>query len=79
MQEFDQNKTYQWQESQPVVITGKQFGIINNFLRTYLSSPEAQTTLQALNAQSVMSQILKQEVEAGNFTEVAETVEHQID
>jgi len=70
MQEFDQNKSYQWAPEQAVTINGQQFGIINNFLRTYLSSPEAQTVLQALNAQTAVSQILKQEVEAGNFTEV---------
>jgi len=68
--EFDQSKSYQWDENAEITISGKDYGLLNHFIRTQLSSPEAQLTLLALEAQKVVAQILKKEVESGNFTEV---------
>lgn len=78
---YNPQKEYKWEPEQQIVLTGQQFGYINAVLNNLLKSPEAQRAVDLLNAVGLVQQIIKTEVEAGNFKEVQaeEVPAHEMD
>ena len=70
MTSYDPSKQYQWKEDDKFELNGKQFGLILNAFRQYLSKPESQETILIIKAEAELTSLLKNGVESGEIKEM---------
>ena len=69
---YDPNKRYQWQPSDQFVVSGQEFSLILNSLRTFLARPESQAVLRAEQAHFAVEEAIARAVELGVAKEMPE-------
>lgn len=69
---FDPKKNYKWEADQKITITGEVFGVVMGLLRKELSSPEAQEVFTKQGVYNYLMDVVRTEVNAGNFKEIEE-------
>ena len=74
MVQYDPNKKYTWTPEDTFELTGRDFGLILNMLRSMLNTEEAAKILLAQQANSAIEAVLARGVEAGHVKEVVEEV-----
>lgn len=67
---FDPTKKYAWSPETNFTISGNDFGLLLNTLRSITSTKEAQTILLAHEAGDVLEKTLAHGVETGKIVEV---------
>jgi hypothetical protein len=67
---FDPTKKYAWSPETIFTISGNDFGLLLNTLRSITSTKEAQTILLAHEAGDVLEKTLAHGVETGKIVEV---------
>lgn len=73
MAEYDPNKRYTWTPQDTFTLTGQEFGLFLNTVRSYLASEDA-ARFQLMNqANEVIEKIMKAGVEADVIKEVLDT------
>lgn len=72
MAKYDPNKQYKWDEETEFNMSGNEFGLILNTLRTVLGTPEAQKILLMNQANDTIEEVLKRYVETGQIKEIVE-------
>lgn len=73
MANYDQNKKYTWTPEDEFKISGKEFGLILNTVRSYLASEEAAKFQLMVQANEIMERVMKEGVENNIIKEVPET------
>jgi hypothetical protein len=71
---YDPTKRYTWTPSDEFTLTGEQFGLILNSIRSTISTPEALRILTASEANNALETIIARAVEEGIVTEIPEEV-----
>jgi hypothetical protein len=71
---YDPNKRYTWTPEDTFELTGRDFGLILNMLRSMLNTEEAAKILLAQQANSAIEAVLARGVEAGHVKEMVEEV-----
>lgn len=66
---YDPNKKYKWTPTDEISLSGAEFGILINSLRSILGTVEAQQILLAKEANNVVENILARNVESGVIVE----------
>ena len=66
MSEYNPNAKYAWEPETQFLLSGNEFGLILNTFRSVLSTPEAQKILLLNNANDVIENVLKRNVNSGN-------------
>jgi len=74
MAQYDPNKKYTWTPEDTFELTGRDFGLILNMLRSMLNTEEAAKILLAQQANSEIEAVLARGVEAGHVKEMVEEV-----
>jgi hypothetical protein len=69
-QKYDPSKKYTWTPQDEFVITGEQFGLILNSLRSVISTPEASRILLGVEANDTLEKVMARAVESGVVKEV---------
>jgi hypothetical protein len=69
---FDPSKKYTWSPETNFTITGHEFGLLLNTLRSITSTKEAQTIILAHEAGDVLEKTLAHGVESGIIIELPE-------
>lgn len=69
---YDPHKRYQWQPSDQFVMSGEEFSLILNNIRTFLARPESQLVLKAQHAHYAIEEILARGVSLGFVKEMQE-------
>ena len=69
---FDPTKKYAWSPETNFTITGHEFGLLLNTLRSITSTKEAQTIILAHEAGDVLEKTLASGVESGIIVEIPE-------
>lgn len=72
MAQYDPNKRYTWTPEDTFTLTGQQFGLILNTVRSYLSSEEAARFQLMMQANEVIEKLMIAGVEADVIKEVEE-------
>ena len=72
---FDPTKRYTWGPQDQFTLSGDQFGLILNALRSVISTPEASRILLAAQANEVVDGIMAKAVEDGIVVEAPEEPE----
>lgn len=72
MAQYDPAKRYTWTPEDTFTLTGQQFGLILNTVRSYLSSEEAARFQLMVKANEVIERIMVSGVEADIIKEVQE-------
>lgn len=67
---FDPTKKYTWHQDVNFTISGNDFGLLLNTLRSITSTKEAQTIILANEAADVLEKTLANGVEAGIIVEI---------
>jgi hypothetical protein len=62
---FDPRKKYTWAKEDQFVLSGAEFGVVLNGLRSLLSTKEAQNILMADESSKIMEKLLANSVESG--------------
>lgn len=62
---YDPGKKYRWEPGSKFNLSGEEFGVILNSLRTILTSPEAQRILLAERASQMVDNVLARAVASG--------------
>jgi hypothetical protein len=75
MAQYDPSKRYTWTPEDTFTLTGQQFGLILNTVRSYLSSEEAARFQLMMQANEVIEKLMIQGVEADTIKEVEAPVE----
>jgi len=75
---FDPTKKYAWSPETTFTISGNDFGLLLNTLRSITSTKEAQTILLAHEAGDVLEKTLANGVETGKIVEVPEAPKNSI-
>ena len=75
MAQYDANKRYTWTPEDTFTLTGQQFGLILNTVRSYLSSEEAARFQLMVQTNQVIEELMIQGVEAEIIKEVEAPVE----
>jgi hypothetical protein len=75
MAQYDPSKRYTWTPEDTFTLTGQQFGLILNTVRSYLSSEEAARFQLMVQANEVIEKLMIQGVEADIIKEVEAPVE----
>jgi hypothetical protein len=78
MAQYDPAKRYTWTPEDKFEISGQEFGLFLNTVRSYLSSEEAARFQLMMKANEVIEKIMVQGVEADIIKEVEETPAEQI-
>lgn len=68
MAKYDPNIKYGWEKDTKFELTGNEFGLLLNTLRTILKSPEAQKILILNEANKTIETVLSRNVESGVVT-----------
>ena len=66
---YDSNKKYSWKSDEIFTISGNEFGLILNTLRSILSTEQAQQVLLAARANEVLEKMMAKNVEEGKIVE----------
>lgn len=66
---YDPTKQYVWNEGNMFILSGSEFGLILNALRTTLGTKEAQAILLADRANNIIESVLAKAVERGDVKE----------
>ena len=74
MAQYDPAKKYTWTPEDTFTLSGQDFGLILNTVRSYLSSEEAARFQLMIQTNEVIEKIMIQGVEADVIKEVAVTV-----
>lgn len=69
---YDPNKRYTWTPDDSFILSGGEFGLILNALRSVLGTPEAARILLANQANEVLESTLARAVEDGIAKEMEE-------
>lgn len=69
---YDPNKKYGWTPEDQFVMSGQEFGIVLNALRSVLNTQEAARILLANEANKAVEGVLAKSVEAGIVKEIEE-------
>lgn len=69
---YDPNKKYGWTPEDQFVMSGQEFGIVLNALRSVLNTQEAARILLANEANKAVEGVLARGVEAGMVKEIEE-------
>ena len=72
MAQYDPSKRYTWTPEDTFTISGQEFGLFLNTVRSYLSSEEAARFQLMMKANEVIEKIMIQGVEADIIKEVEE-------
>tara|TARA_Y100000004_G_scaffold194905_1_gene260662 strand:- start:74 stop:334 length:261 start_codon:yes stop_codon:yes gene_type:complete len=72
MAEYNPQSRYTWKPEDKFEITGQQFGLILNMVRSYLSSEDAGKFMMMQQTNDVIEGIMKQGVESGVIVESPE-------
>jgi CO dehydrogenase/acetyl-CoA synthase gamma subunit (corrinoid Fe-S protein) len=72
MAQYDPAKRYTWTPEDKFTLTGQQFGLILNTVRSYLSSEEAARFQLMVQTNQVIEELMIQGVEADIIKEVIE-------
>jgi len=75
MANYNPSSRYTWTPEDTFTITGKQFGLILNTVRSYLSSEEAARFQLMVQTNEVIENLMVQGVEADIIKEVEASVE----
>jgi hypothetical protein len=70
MAQYDRSKRYTWTPEDTFTLTGQQFGLILNTVRSYLSSEEAARFQLMVQTNQVIEELMIQGVEADIIKEV---------
>jgi hypothetical protein len=70
MAQYDPSKRYTWTPEDKFTLTGQQFGLILNTVRSYLSSEEAARFQLMVQTNQVIEELMIQGVEADIIKEV---------
>ena len=66
---YDSNKNYSWKPDEEFIITGREFGLILNTIRSILSTEQAQQILLAARTADVLEKMMAENVESGKVVE----------
>jgi hypothetical protein len=69
---YDPNKKYSWTPQDQFILSGGEFGLILNTLRSILGTQEAGRILMANQANNVIEGVLAAAVESGSVKEAPE-------
>jgi hypothetical protein len=69
---YDPSKKYTWSNEDKFVLSGGEFGLILNTLRSILSTEEAARVLMANRANEVIESLFQKSVEEGVIKESTE-------
>lgn len=72
MAQYDPSKRYTWTPEDTFTLTGAQFGLFLNTVRSYLSSEEAARFQLMMQANQVIEELMIKGVEADIIKEVVE-------
>jgi hypothetical protein len=72
MAQYDPNKKYTWTPEDTFTLTGAEFGLFLNTVRSYLSSEEAARFQLMVQANQVIEKVMVSGVEADIIKEVIE-------
>jgi hypothetical protein len=75
---FDPTKRYIWSQDVNFTLSGSDFGLLLNAMRSITSTKEAQTILRAHEAGDVLESILAHAVETGVVIEAPETPKNSL-
>jgi hypothetical protein len=75
---FDPTKKYIWSSDVNFTLSGSDFGLLLNALRSITSTKEAQTILRAAEAGDVLENILAHAVETGVVIEAPEAPKNSL-
>jgi hypothetical protein len=70
---FDPSKAYTWNHDATFTLSGAEFGMVLNALRSTLSTPEAQRLFLAMRANDIIEEQLAKAVQSGIATEKENT------
>ena len=70
---YDPNKKYRWEPTDNFIISGGDFGVLLNSLRSLLSTPEARLIMLAERANNTVEDALAKAVEQGIVKEAEES------
>ena len=70
--QYDPQKRYTWKPEDNFTITGQQFGLILNLVRSYLATEEAQKFNLMVQTNDAIESIMKSGVEGGVIVEAPE-------
>ena len=73
MAQYDPAKRYTWTPEDTFTLTGKQFGLFLNTVRSYLSSEEAARFQLMMQANQVIEELMIKGVESDMIKEVEDT------
>ena len=79
MAQYDPAKRYTWTPEDTFMLTGAQFGLILNTVRSYLSSEEAARFQLMVQTNQVIEELMIQGVEADIIREVEAPIEEELD
>lgn len=72
MAQYDQNKRYTWAPEDKFELSGQEFGLFLNTVRTFLATEEAGKYQLMMRANEVIEQIMAKGVETGTVKEAPE-------
>lgn len=75
MAQYDPSKRYTWTPEDTFTLTGQEFGLILNTVRSYLSSEEAARFQLMMQANEVIEKLMIQGVEADIIKEAEAPIE----
>ena len=78
MAQYDPSKRYTWTPEDKFEISGQEFGLFLNTVRSYLSSEEAARFQLMMKANEVIEKIMVQGVEADIIKEVVEDTTEEV-
>ena len=74
MAQYDPNSKYTWKPEDTFTLTGQEFGLILNTVRSYLSSEEAARFQLMIQANEVVEKLMIEGVESNVIKEAIEEV-----
>ena len=72
MADYNPNAKYTWTPEDTFTLSGKDFGLILNTVRAYLSSEEAARFQLMVQTNQVIEKVMREGVESGSIKEVVE-------
>ena len=66
---YDSNKHYSWSPDEQFVISGREFGLILNTIRSILSTEQASQILLAARTNDVLEKLMEDNVKSGQVIE----------
>jgi hypothetical protein len=66
---YNPEMRYRWNPSDKFTVSGGEFGVLLNAVRTLLNTPEAKTIFMAQRASDVLERLMQEGVESGKIVE----------